>query len=336
MLTSSGHTYLDAFSGVGTSGQVVQPPNDASYLSRGYSHFPYQGHTEGNNSDYSIDQQNHEGQPTNGVDLRQRYACPLHKLNPSKYQSCEHYQLTNWYHTYQHLNRVHSLGTDIKRLTYCPNCRVLFKGKTAKMEFHLHVRAGDCQTASIMETGMLLPEEYMKLARLGGGMSNEERWYAAWKKLFPSLMIPSSAYFESHVDILRRLAYDRARPFVGNADPKVIHSLIGVLFAPPVIPCKAPTPGFAQSENCFTAQSSTSPLFPDSITYYAPSFAQEPAMTGSLELSMQPMLESPPFQALGIPDPDNLHFGHGDVFLNTFGLQPDGDVPLHAEQGSGS
>ncbi|RGP70046.1 ankyrin 3 [Fusarium sporotrichioides] len=67
------------------------------------------------------------------------------------------------------------------------------------------------------ESGMLLPKEFQKLAGFGTGLSSEQRWYAAWEKLFPCLISPSSAYFESRVDLLHRYAPEKTRRLLGPA-----------------------------------------------------------------------------------------------------------------------
>ncbi|KAM0496899.1 hypothetical protein ACHAP8_007128 [Fusarium lateritium] len=351
MATSSVNTDPDFFSTAGSavtaeycrdslSATDSQTPNGASYLSRGFSHFLHQGHVEGSNSNYAIHERNDERQSTLGVALRPRFACPFHKLNPSKYQSCEHYLLTNWYNTHQHLYRVHSLGTDIKRFTYCPNCRVLFKGKTAEKEWKFHIQDGKCKTASIGETGMLLPQEYTNLTGLGAGFSNEQRWLSAWNKLFPHLCEPSSPYFENHVDLLRRHAYDRIRQILGNDDTQVIHSTVCRLFTPPVIPHRAsnshPDPDSDIPDDWSASQSLLSPLLSHPTPLYAPEIENSPAMTQSFEVPMQQMFPSTLPQAMATPDLDNLHYGYNGVFPDPFALQHGEDLPFYTDQAYGS
>ncbi|CAG2002969.1 unnamed protein product [Fusarium graminearum] len=297
------------FSG-GGGRQGLQSTNNPVYVSRGYTILPYQG-------------------------TQERFACPFHKLDPAKHQSCEQYNLTNWYHTHQHLSRVHALGIDLNHATYCAICRIPFKGKNAEAEWQYHLRAGQCMPATMEETGQLLPAEFVKLARLGTGLSSEQRWYEAWEKLFPLLAKPSSAYFESQVDLLRRHAQGRIQRFLGHGDLALINRLVDVVFTPPVIPLKAaefsvpgpdanlslsPAPVSTHMNNWSAGESLMSSPVPVSNAFYASGFAQGTVMASPLGFPMQPMqpMQPGPFQeASSVLEFDDLQVNHDGAFFES-------------------
>ncbi|KAM0306807.1 hypothetical protein HYE67_002800 [Fusarium culmorum] len=299
---------MDPSSGFSDGGrQGLQSTNNPAYVSRGYTILPYQS-------------------------TQERFACPFHKLDPAKHQSCEHYNLTNWYHTHQHLGRVHALGMDLNHAAYCAICRIPFKGKNAEAEWQHHLRAGQCMHASMEETGQLLPAEFVKLARLGTGLSSEQRWYAAWEKLFPLLAKPDSAYFESHVDLLRRHAQGRMQLFLGHGNLALINRLVDEIFTPPVIPRMAsvssvPGPGVSVSlspasgsthiNDWLASESLMASPAPVSDAFYTPGFAQGAVMTSPFGFPMQPILPGPFQEASSVLDFDNLQVNHDGAFFES-------------------
>ncbi|CEF79534.1 unnamed protein product [Fusarium graminearum] len=294
----------------------VQTPNSPANISRGYSGLPQRGNLE-------------------------RFACPFHKLDPVKHQSCEHYSLTNWYHTHQHLSRVHTLGIDFNHAAYCAICRIPYKGKNAEAEWQHHLRAGQCMHASMEETGKLLPVEFIKLARLGTGLSSEQRWYAAWDKLFPHLAKPSSPYFESRVDLLRRHAYKRIQRSLGYDDPAAVNKLVDELFSSPDIPQTVPQSQFlspdtivspspaAGPSNWFTSPSQISSAGPGSsaASYSAGDFPI-PDMLLSPDFSMHP---SPVTEATAVLGPNPFSANCPGVFFDP--CAPPSDQDFHTDQG---
>ncbi|RMJ11543.1 hypothetical protein CDV36_008812 [Fusarium kuroshium] len=138
-----------------------------------------------------------------------RFACPFHKLDPVLHAACEPIKLTTWDRVLQHIFRAHVLQKH-----YCPICRTQFKGNTAERDKNDHIRS-QCQTIGMMEAGYIFLQidpanlcfetDYENLKGLPRG-SDEEKWFAAWKKLFPGVPLPASPLFESIVDILRRNA----------------------------------------------------------------------------------------------------------------------------------
>ncbi|CAG2000156.1 unnamed protein product [Fusarium graminearum] len=338
-----GVTYSDP-GGFGTW-QGGQPPNVTPCLSRGYTYLPCENYGGGNNESSDNDNQ-HDGDHTlHAAGGRQKFACPFYKMDPDKYQSCEHYKLSNWDYTQQHIKRIHALGIGIDNSPYCSTCRLKFKGENAKALLDFHVRQKKCKETTKEETGMLLPHEYDMLAKLGKGLSKEERWNASWGKLFSSLMRPSSPYFESRVDLLRRHAPERLRRALGpELDELTISGIVDELFSAPVIPQKvsqsymtgpaidaslnqAAGPPQFNNNTWFLAESQVSPSpihAPDAS--YAPGFAQHAVMNAPLDHTMQQMgpgLHPEATNATGLSFPDQA-----GAFFDTSGLQSTLALPL--------
>ncbi|CAF3518397.1 unnamed protein product [Fusarium graminearum] len=341
-------TYSDP-GGFGNTWQGGQPPNF-----QGYSNLPYQSH--GGNNESSDNDEQHEGDHTShAANVRKRFACLFFALDPVNHQSCEHYNLTNWYHTHQHIGRVHVLSNQINRSAYCPTCRIQFKGTDANVLRDFHIRQNKCKEATKEETGMLLPEEFAMLARLGTRLSSEARWNAAWGKLFSSLMRPSSPYFESRVDLLRRHAPERLRRALG-LDDLTISGIVGELFSAPIIPQRVSqsyitgsvidaslnqAAGSAQFNNNNTWFLSESQVSPSPVhvpaASYAPGFAQDAVMTAPLDHTMQQMgpgLRPEATNATGLSSPNQA-----GAFFDTSGLQstlalpPDEDLAMYTDHG---
>ncbi|EKJ76088.1 hypothetical protein FPSE_03720 [Fusarium pseudograminearum CS3096] len=360
-----GGAYSDpgGFGTQSTTWQGGQPPNVALRLSQGYSYLPYENHGGGNNDFSDNDDQHDEDHTPHGAGVRKRFACPFYKWDPDKYQSCEHYKLTNWYNTHQHISRIHGLGTVMNSSYYCPNCRLLFKGDNAKVVRDIHVRDKKCEKTTKEETGMLLPEEYHMLGKLGKGLSNEERWNAGWGKMFNSLVTPSSPYFESRVDLLRRHAPEKLGCALGalgvlGLDDLTISRIVDELFSAPIIPQKVSqqsymtgpgvnasltqAAGSAQFNNnnntWFLAESQVSPSpVHVPVASYAPGLAQYAVMNAPLDHTMEQMgpgLHLEATNATGLSFP-----GQAGAFFDTSGLQstlplpPDEDLAMYTDHG---
>ncbi|GKU11815.1 unnamed protein product, partial [Fusarium langsethiae] len=280
------------------------------------------GHIGEIDENYDIDEDNNSDQHPTAVDPDQRFACPFHKLDPHKYRRCEHYNLTSWPHTHQHLRRVNVLGSGTKYSSYCPTCRIKFKTREAK---HFHVRAKKCQAASMEETGMLLPEEFMKLAKRGRGLSNEQKWHAAWDELFPFLVQPPSAYFESHVDLLYRLAFGKIRYLFDLHDSAKITRIADRIFTLPAIPRRAllsyiqvpdidpplnQAPGSTYITNPESNESHICPLSFVSNGFHTPSLDRDTVMFQSFDPSLQPMMPNLLPEALNISDLNGMPIDH--------------------------
>ncbi|EMT73630.1 hypothetical protein ACKRZS_003449 [Fusarium odoratissimum] len=119
-----------------------------------------------------------------------KLACLFFKLDPQKYQCCAGYNLIKWDHVLQHLKRIHLIQGE-----HCPNCRKEFEGEFAEAEKNAHILQDACEKKTLLETGLLLEEEYNDLTGLHG--SHEEKWYKAWKKLFGEHPAPYSPFIET-------------------------------------------------------------------------------------------------------------------------------------------
>ncbi|KAJ4251845.1 hypothetical protein NW762_011142 [Fusarium torreyae] len=125
-----------------------------------------------------------------------RFACPFHKLNPSKYGCCEGFNFTGWDRVLQHLKRKHLVKGE-----HCPDCRTEFNVAGALAEYlkDEHIRA-TCRSTTAIESGKLLQIEYEGLMGLGRG-SHEDKWYKGWDKLFPQQPRPRSPLVETLFEV---------------------------------------------------------------------------------------------------------------------------------------
>ncbi|KAH6962426.1 hypothetical protein BKA56DRAFT_679234 [Ilyonectria sp. MPI-CAGE-AT-0026] len=128
------------------------------------------------------------------------FACPFYKLDPEKHKKrCAHPVLTSWSRVFQHINRVH-----VPKLEHCPKCRLTFPGKNGENLKNAHCRLSSCQRADILQTGILLAEEYNKLKNIRA-KSDVEKWIEGWHRLFPHLEAPWP-FSETHLEFILRIA----------------------------------------------------------------------------------------------------------------------------------
>lgn len=256
------------------------PPGDTGGGGNGHD-----GHGPGDNGGGSGE--NDDPQNSGNRPREKRLACPFHKLDPERFRDCESIKLTTWDRVLQHISRAHVL-----RKHYCPRCRTQFKGDEAETEKNEHIR-NQCQLGDMMETGYIflknapdklhLETDYEHLKGLPRG-SDEDKWFAGYKKLFPGVTKPQSALFESVIDILRRNASsvldeipepDRSRFYKAIFNlPTVASQRSSRDLAPP-----APTPAGASNSAAMPPAPVMTPLAPASspARIAAPNRAPDPA-----------------------------------------------------------
>ncbi|RGP58807.1 hypothetical protein FLONG3_11378, partial [Fusarium longipes] len=156
--------------------------------------------------------------PHSGPQKKPPFACPFHKFDPIRYDGCSSVRLKRPCDVSQHIRRCHLLG-DVKQKTanaepgdnvelvgnaeaeeevalYCPKCRMEFHGTTAEANLRQHLPCQTPQPATIEQTGMLLPKEFVQLNAARNNASRDiAKWYAMWKACFPNKPIPKSPYF---------------------------------------------------------------------------------------------------------------------------------------------
>ncbi|KAJ3549270.1 hypothetical protein NM208_g581 [Fusarium decemcellulare] len=157
------------------------------------------------------------------------YACLLYRLDPEKYKHCENCTLPSWPRALQHLKRAHVAGQH-----HCPTCRLSFSSEELKNK---HIRQGKCRSTNLSQCRVLLEEDYISLKYLRED-SDEEKWKAAWNKLFPRLQTPSP-FSESQIESIVRTGPDICLAFLQQAAdghenlPCLANELVNVLTRPP-------------------------------------------------------------------------------------------------------
>lgn len=152
----------------------------------------------GGGNDGGSPEENDISNTTGNTPPPKHFACPFYKLDPEKHKKrCAHPVLTSWSRVFQHINRVH-----VPKIEHCPKCRLTFPGKDGENLKNAHCRLDSCQPADILQTGILLTEEYNNLKNIRA-KSEEEKWIKGWYKLFPHLEAPWPLFETYHEFILR-------------------------------------------------------------------------------------------------------------------------------------
>ncbi|KAL2670212.1 hypothetical protein Neosp_014679 [[Neocosmospora] mangrovei] len=129
--------------------------------------------------------------PNEKATFTEKYACFFYKTCP---EQCAGFTLSKWRAVLQHLLRVHVLGNP--------------------------------KEANAIQTGTLLPEEYVSIKGIAGspdeskgitGSPEEIRWKKAWSIIWPELEIPRNSHFEKLVDIQRREAMQPVLKYLKEA-----------------------------------------------------------------------------------------------------------------------
>ncbi|PNP61509.1 hypothetical protein FNYG_13796 [Fusarium nygamai] len=159
--------------------------------------------------------------PNSGPQNKPPFACPFQKFDPVRYDCCSKVRLKRPSDVSQHIKRCHALK-DVKQKTanaddaeaadnvelvgnaeaeeevalYCPKCRMEFFGTTAEANLRKHLPCQTPHPATIEQTGMLLPAEFIQLNAARTKASGDiPKWNAMWKTCFPNKPVPKSPYF---------------------------------------------------------------------------------------------------------------------------------------------
>lgn len=116
-----------------------------------------------------------------------KLACLFYKLDDQGFHCCIGFNFSRWSDVLQHLKRKHLIEGD-----HCPKCREEFEGELAEADKDEHIRQDTCVERTVIDTGLLLQDEYDDLNGLHG--THEEKWYKAWGKLFGDHPAPDSPF----------------------------------------------------------------------------------------------------------------------------------------------
>ncbi|KAH6949283.1 hypothetical protein DER45DRAFT_97091 [Fusarium avenaceum] len=184
----------------------------------------------GGNGGKQPDGHRYPAPPPHSGPQKKPLACPFHKLDPVRYDCCSSVRPKRPSDVSQHIMRCHLLR-DVKLKTanaehadnaepadntepaddvelvgnakaeqdvalYCPKCRMEFFGLTAEANLRQHLPCQTPHPATIEQTGMLLPAEFVKLSAARKKATGDiDKWNAMWKMCFPNKPVPKSPYF---------------------------------------------------------------------------------------------------------------------------------------------
>ncbi|KAJ4195682.1 hypothetical protein NW755_001845 [Fusarium falciforme] len=238
------HGHKRQSSGSGGGESKKQRSNNPGQDKNPYNDNNFNNADDGDDSDGDSDGNDDIQKPNKDEPPKKNFACPFHKLYPSRFPECEQRVLTSWDRVYQHLKRHHLL-----KKSYCARCRIRFEDKDDVLKDE-HIRRRDCQEATAKETGFLLTAEYNKLKKLGRG-TDEDKCEVAWGRLFPEERCPESFLLETELDTLERKAPDvlAKLPELAGIAKSRIKEIVRLLFprdsAPipdltPLVPAQTP------------------------------------------------------------------------------------------------
>ncbi len=144
-----------------------------------------------------------DGKPPKGPgsdsQLKRKFACPLHKIDPSKYPACSQLNLHRLRDVKQHLRRRHL------QKFYCDRCLALFVNEQALFSHTCVPVSPPCTSPEYISTRQLalltpahrLSKEQQLIAKETPWFSEEKGWFAMWDIIFPGIPRPGSPYHES-------------------------------------------------------------------------------------------------------------------------------------------
>lgn len=164
--------------------------------------------------------------------------CPFYKYDPARYYKCKGHHITTISYATQHISRRHVLkqrtvgvqrtgkdkNPDLTKtknpkniVFYCPTCRDEFHGPRADIRYEHHLA---CEAKTIAQTGVLLPEELVRLKREVTATTGENnKWEKIWTTLYPGT---STAIQYSDAETVAPIGVD-VQPH--NSDNTIPHHL---------------------------------------------------------------------------------------------------------------
>lgn len=121
------------------------------------------------------------------------WACPFLRKDQCVHHRCGTFIMQKISHVFQHLLRIHFAEGDL----VCARCGLELE---TQQDYDEHIRAGSCPSLAL--SGMTKRQQMaiQEIARRrGGGLSDEDKWYACWDVLFPSTprpVAPRGPYLE--------------------------------------------------------------------------------------------------------------------------------------------
>ncbi|KAF0325038.1 hypothetical protein GQ607_007659 [Colletotrichum asianum] len=121
------------------------------------------------------------------------FACPYFKKDPVKHLSCfMRFKLRRVKDVKQHLNRKHSQPEH-----HCPSCWIVFENQT-KCDEHIMGRSCVPQPRPERYIDAMSADQKRAIGRrIETGLHEKERWYNAWRVLFPDVPSPSSPFLKA-------------------------------------------------------------------------------------------------------------------------------------------
>ena len=127
----------------------------------------------------------------NGPDERKRrLACPFYKRYPEEFHECGCKDYENTSRIKQHLTKRH------RQPNLCPSCHREFRDYAVMAN---HIRERNCETRPQETVFCVSQRQEEQLKSRSTHKTNEERWYAIFKILFPGDPLPSSPYLDADV-----------------------------------------------------------------------------------------------------------------------------------------
>ena len=141
----------------------------------------------------------HPKGPGSDSQPKRKFACPLHKADPSKHPGCSTFILHRVRDVKQHLRRRHL------QQFYCDRCLALFVNNQT-LHGHTCVPVNppctsleyiSARQSALLQPAHRLSKEQQLAAKENPGHSEEEGWFAVWEIILPGIPRPESPYHES-------------------------------------------------------------------------------------------------------------------------------------------
>jgi hypothetical protein len=117
----------------------------------------------------------------------QSFVCPMNRMNPIRYRSCDAYKLAKPSAVKQHIERSHYQ-------VFCATCHKTFAGTNAEKDKQRHARHGKCQATSALKINSISSEQMGELRSRHRRQPYTGQWRAIWEVVCPQQIAPPSPY----------------------------------------------------------------------------------------------------------------------------------------------
>ncbi|KAH8881380.1 hypothetical protein GQ53DRAFT_773337 [Thozetella sp. PMI_491] len=150
------------------------------------------------------------------------FACPFFKYDRNSFFRCwGKYELTTFPRVKQHLERCHVLGDN----SYCPTCWTFFRTLQERDD---HCRSAQCTAPRVSGYRYGLYPEELNLLITDSRMSEEEKWYVLWDRLFAPCDPPESPYLLPGWDEAELFFRDNGEEPLMNELPGLLERNLGI------------------------------------------------------------------------------------------------------------